>query len=199
MVCYSIDGQLRHFNNWLISPPLQVDSEKEYKLTYYYRGFFPSTPERLSVYWGTAADTSHLVNLAYTDEEIAVSGWLKADALIIPGHDGHIFLGWLADNENGLGVFVDAVMVEDWGPVGVEDSFERQLHMQYRNESIMIQSARMLEHAIISIVNASGQQIMQKQLGNGHTFEIDAKLTTGFYVIHLQAGELKKSVKIMVF
>lgn len=199
MVCYSIDGQLRHFNNWLISPPLQVDAEKEYKLTYYYRGFFPNTPERLSVYWGTAADTTHLVNLAYADEAIAVSGWLKAEALLVPDHDGHIFLGWLADNENGLGVFVDAVMIEDWGPVGVDDPFERQLYIQYRNESIKIQSDRLLEQAAISIVNASGQQIMHKQLGNGLTFEVDAKLATGLYIIQLQAGEHSKSVKIMVF
>lgn len=198
LAIYSPAGQIRSFNNWLVSPPIAVDIAKEYFISFNYRGLMPNTSEKISFYWGTNADTNHLVNMAFQDDNITFFGWLQAEALLIPEHDGHIFLAWHADNPQGIGVFLDDLMIEDWGLVGVADSPERKIRAFYRDGMMSVQTEVMFNNLNVTIMNASGQKLLQKSLNNDNHHVFPLSLKTGIYIITLQADGLDKSIKIFV-
>ncbi len=66
-------------------------------------------------------------NIGFENPSFADPSWLMGNAVIVPETDNHIFIGFHACTESGMGMFVDQVMVEDWGPVGVNESNEREI------------------------------------------------------------------------
>jgi hypothetical protein len=198
MVVMTTGGQSRLFNNWLVSPPIQVDAAREYLVSFSYRGFLPSSPERFSLFWGLKADTADLVNKALEVEGINVNAWRSETALLIPEHDGYIFLGWLADNPSGIGLFLDEILIEDWGLVGVDESLEKQIRVQHRDGKLIIQSEFNLEGTKLSVVNAAGQSLLQQQLPGVRQYETAIQLPTGVYVVSLSSDNLNKTVKFFI-
>lgn len=195
--CFVTDGNKTQFNNWLVSPPLAVDATKEYMVRFKYHGFLPNTPERISMRWGLQADTANLINEAFFTGGI-VGGWHDGSALLIPEHDGHIFVAWLADNPEGIGVFLDDFLIEDWGLVGVEESLERQVRVMYQKGSLQVQSEFMLDGVEMKVVNMAGQTIMEQRLPNTTTYQTELNLRTGVYVIHLRSDALDKTTKLFI-
>lgn len=195
---YTNTGQRRVFNHWLVSPPIEVDATREYLVSFYYRGFLPTTPEQIKFFWGTAADTSSLSNLAYADDGITFQGWLDGSALLIPNHDGHIFLAWVADNPDGIGVFVDDMLLEDWGLVGVQESLEKQVRVFYRDGSLKVQSEFMLQKAELTVVNSSGQIILHNSMPETTHYETPLRLSTGVYLVRLKTDGLMKTAKLFI-
>jgi hypothetical protein len=191
-------GQRRAFNNWLVSPPIEVDATREYMVSFYYRAFNPNTAERLKMAWGTQADTNSLSNLAFSAEGFNVAAWTQGQSLLIPDLDGYIFLGFIADNPDGLGVFIDDILIEDWGLVGVEESLEKQVRIQYRDGRVRVQSEFLLEGAEMSIVNSNGQVVMHQRLPETTHFETAVKLSTGVYIIQLRSSTLNKTAKLFI-
>jgi hypothetical protein len=195
---YSPAGQVRSFDNWLISPPIAVDVTKEYNVSFNYRGLMPNTSEQIGFYWGTDADTNQLVNLAFQDDNITFFGWLQAEALLVPELDGHIFLAWHADNPQGIGVFLDDLMIEDWGLVGVKESPERKIRAFYREGMLSIQSEVTFNNLEVEILSASGQNLLQKRLPDARHHVFPLNLKTGIYIITLRADGLEKAIKLFV-
>jgi hypothetical protein len=198
IAAYTATGQRRVFNNWLVSPPIQVDASREYLVSFYYRGFLPNTPEQLKMYWGTEADTSNLKNLAFSADGITFQGWLSGSSLIIPEHDGHIFLAWVADNQDGIGVFLDDMMIEDWGLVGVKESLEKQVKILYHDRRIQVHSDFPLKGAEMSVFSASGQIVLQHRLPETTKYETSLILSSGVYIIQLRAEGLNKTAKLFI-
>jgi hypothetical protein len=198
MVCYSKNGQVRSFDNWLISPPIAVNEANEYLVSFHYRGFFPNTPEQLSLYWGLLADTTNLNNLAFNATGITTQTWLKDSALIIPGHSGHIFLAWHANNPNGIGVFIDDIMIEDWGLVGIEESLDKQVRVYYADGALRISSGFTLEGAEIKVMNAAGQTILTRPLPVTKQYQMPVSLSTGVYIIQLRTKDMNKTTKLFI-
>jgi hypothetical protein len=198
MVVMTTGGQSRTFNNWLVSPPIQVDAAREYLVSFSYRGFLPSSPERFSLYWGLKADTTDLVNKALEVQGINVNAWRSETALLVPEHDGYIFLGWLADNPSGIGLFLDEILIEDWGMVGVAESLEKQIRVQHRDGKLSIQSEFSLEGMELSVVNAAGQSLLQQQLPGVMQYETAIDLPTGVYVVKVSSEKLNKTVKFFI-
>lgn len=198
LAIFSPSGQIRSFDNWLISPPIAVDASKEYNVSFNYRGLMPNTSERIDFYWGTNADTNHLVNMAFQDDNITFFGWLEAEALLIPEHDGHIFLAWHANNPQGIGVFLDDLMIEDWGLVGVAESPERKIRAFYRDGMMSIQSELIFNNLEVTIVNIAGQNLLQQSLPDAYHHVFPLGLKTGIYIINLRADGLDKTIKLFV-
>lgn len=195
--CYTTNGSAAPLDNYLISPPFMVEPGKEYMLSYAYRGFVPSSPESLRVLWGTDADTLALTNLIYADPANASVNWIEKEHLLVPEYDGHIFFAWHANTATGMGQFIDDVMIEDWGLVGVKESAERQVRVTYQQGKVMVNSQFALDNTNLTVVNTNGQTIMSKTV-SGLTEEFSLNLSSGYYVIKLQGNELNKTTWVFI-
>ena len=196
--CYSQNGQAQALNNWLISPPFQVSAAKEYKLTYAYRCFFPTTPESLKVAWGTDADDANLSNVLFDSQTISDQNWLVNNHLIVPGVDDHIFVGWHAYTPSGMGQFIDAVKLEDWGAVGVAESPEKQISVNYSKGVLIVDVMADLGKLSLTVVNAAGQSIESVSMLNQEKFQKTLNLAPGVYVVSVKGIDFDKNTKILV-
>lgn len=196
--CYSQNGQAQVLNNWLISPPFQVSAAKEYKLTYAYRCFFPTTPESLKVAWGTDADDANLSNVLFDSQTISDQNWLVNNHLIVPGVDDHIFVGWHAYTPSGMGQFIDAVKLEDWGAVGVAESPEKQISVNYSKGVLIVDVMADLGKLSLTVVNAAGQLIESVSMRNQEKFQKTLNLAPGVYVVSVKGIDFDKNTKILV-
>jgi hypothetical protein len=196
--CYIASGAAQQFNNWLISPPFQVEASKEYNITFGYRGFLPTFPESMRLVWGTSPDTSSLTNVLFENPSFNLQSWLVGNALLVPGIDGYVFLSWHANTANGRGQFVDNVLVEDWGPVGVTDSPERKVRVYHNNGILTVESEIDLGQIELKVINASGQTLLSEKLNGLKRFERAMNFTTGVYIISIKGAGIEKNTKLLI-
>jgi hypothetical protein len=195
--CYSTNGQNQSFDNWLISPPVAVDEGHEYFVSFKYRSFLPSTPEKLSLRWGTAADPGMLSNIAFQNNSFNDANWLNGEALIVPGTTGHIFLAVYLENNSGLGVFVDNILVEDWGPVGIRSMEGLNIRVRF-TDGILIVEPNGNNISELNLINAAGQTIYSAQSVGNTRHETQLALSQGVYVVQITTEGKKKAVKLIV-
>lgn len=196
--CFTQSGNAMPLDNWLISPPMKVDAGKEYFISWSYRCFFPTTPEALSVYWGFQADTESLTNLIWEDTEFADQNWLIANGLVRPYSDDYIFLGFHAHTESGMGQFIDNILVEDWGPVGIEDAPEKQIRLAYQDGQFMVNSALDLSGANFTVMNTAGQLIFNEHISSGMNYAKALQLPGGVYIVSVKSNDIEKTAKLFV-
>lgn len=194
--CYSTNGQNQAFNNWLISPPIAVENGKEYFVSFKYRSFLPSTPEKIKIKWGTAADPNQFTNTIFENNSFNDANWLSGEGLIIPGLTGHIFLAIQLDNNSGLGVFVDNILIEDWGPVGTGERNKIAATAIYANGTLNI-DANGSYISEISLMNTSGQ-VLHTAHQPGTSYQIALNLPQGVYIVRIASEGKEKSVKLIV-
>jgi hypothetical protein len=197
--CFTSNGQPDALNNYLISAPLAVESGKEYLVSFAYRSFSPASQEAIKVMWSATADTAAFTeNVVFENPSFGEPNWLLGDALIVPGIDGHIFLGFHAHTANGMGMFVDEVMVEDWGPVGVNEAVEKQLRIRYANGEISFETTKDLGAATVSVVNAAGQVVLEKQLSSLQQNSIQFTPDAGVYLIKVEGENITKTSRVFI-
>ena len=196
--CYSQNGQAQVLNNWLISPPFQVSAAKEYKLTYAYRCFFPTTPESMKVAWGTAADAENLSNILFDSQTISDQNWLVGSHVIVPGVDDHIFVGWHAYTPSGMGQFVDGIKLEDWGAVGVEESVEKQISVDFASGLLSISFNEKFDDLTLKITNVAGQTLLMESISGSENYSRRIDLKQGLYIISVIGNDFEKNTKILL-
>lgn len=196
--CYSQNGQAQVLNNWLISPPFQVSAAKEYKLTYAYRCFFPTTPESLKVAWGTDADDANLSNVLFDSQTISDQNWLVNNHLIVPGVDDHIFVGWHAYTPSGMGQFIDAVKLEDWGAVGVAESPEKKITVDYNGGLLSVSFMDKFSDLTLKITNLAGQTLLMERISGSENYAKEIDLNQGLYIISVIGSDFEKNTKILL-
>lgn len=195
---FTSNGQPFLMNNYLVSPPFQVEATKEYKITFGHRTFLPTNPEKLRLLWGTGGDTTSLTNVLYDNPEILTSNWLNGEALLVPGINGYIFLAWHAYTPTGIGQFIDNIKVEDWGAVGVAESLERQIKVNHTNGVLTIESALVLNNGDVIVTNAAGQVLLIDRM-NGTHYRRHLDLGKGMHVVTVRANGKEKSTRFLVF
>lgn len=196
--CYSQNGQAQALNNWLISPPFQVSAAKEYKLTYAYRCFFPTTPESLKVAWGTDADDANLSNVLFDSQTISDQNWAVNNHLIVPGVDDHIFVGWHAYTPSGMGQFIDAVKLEDWGAVGVAESPEKKITVDYNGGLLSVSFMDKFSDLTLKITNLAGQTLLMERISGSENYAKEIDLNQGLYIISVIGSDFEKNTKILL-
>lgn len=197
--CFTSNGQPDALNNYLISAPLAVESGKEYLVSFAYRSFSPASQEALRLMWAPNADIIEFAeNIVFENPSFGEPNWLTDEALIVPGVDGHIFLGFHAYTENGMGMFIDEVMVEDWGPVGVDEAIEKQLRIRYANGEISFESTKEFGQGTISVVNAAGQLILEKDVNSISQSRIQFAPDAGVYLIKVAGEGFEKTSRVFI-
>ncbi len=195
--CYTANGSAAMMDNYLVSPPFMVETAKEYRLSYAYHGFMPTTAEVMDVLWGTAADPENLSNVIFNEPGNTSTNWIEKEHTIVPDYNGHIFFAWHAKTASGMGQFIDDVMIEDWGAVGVTDSPERKVRMTYQQGLLVIRSAIELKNNTLHVFNSNGQTVFSTSV-NGLNQEFPLQLTSGLYIIKLEGAQLEKTARIFI-
>ncbi|HMM11887.1 MAG TPA: S8 family serine peptidase [Bacteroidales bacterium] len=195
---FTTNGQPFLMNNYLVSPPFQVEANKEYKITFAHRTFLPTNPEKLRLLWGTGGDTTSLTNVLYDMPEILTSNWLLGDALLAPGLDGYIFLAWHAYTTSGIGQFIDNIQVEDWGAVGVPESPEKHIKVSHKDGMLTIESTLALQNGEVVVTNAAGQLVFSDRM-NGQRYSKPVTLGKGLHIVNVRAAGVEKSTRFIVF
>ncbi|PKP49940.1 MAG: hypothetical protein CVT92_14830 [Bacteroidetes bacterium HGW-Bacteroidetes-1] len=196
--CFTTNGQTSPLNNYLVSPPFQVDADKEYMVSFAYRCFNPSVPESIKLIWGPYADTNYMTNVLFDNPSFNAQDWLLANSLIVPGFDGYIFLSWHAYSADGMGQFVDNVLLEDWGPVGVAESPERKIRVFNRDGVLVVESEFDLNKVEITVVNAAGQTLLSEKISATRKFEKKMEFSNGIYVINIKGEGFEKNSKLLI-
>jgi len=197
--CFTSDGSAAPMNNYLISAPLAVESGKEYMVSFAYRSFLPSTQESFRMMWAANADTNDFAShVVFENPSFGEPNWIMGEALIIPEIDGHIFLGFHVNTANGMGMFIDEVLVEDWGPVGVNEAIEKQLRIRYSNGLIRFETSKELGSALVTIVNAAGQLVLEDQLTSLNQNQIQFSPDAGVYLIKVKGNGFEKTSRVFV-
>ncbi|MDP2173158.1 MAG: choice-of-anchor J domain-containing protein [Candidatus Cloacimonadaceae bacterium] len=81
-------------NDWLVAPPLQVNGEYFYRLSFFYRANSATYPEKLSVFWGTSPTAAAMTNQLFTNQNITNITYVEAVGLIDPPQSGTIYIGF---------------------------------------------------------------------------------------------------------
>lgn len=196
--CYSQSSQPQALDNWLIAPPFAVSAGKEYSLTYAFRCFFPTNPESMKVAWGTSGDANGLSNVLFDNPAISAQDWAVNSHLIQPQTDGVIFVGWHAYTPTGMGQFIDAVKLEDWGAVGVEEAMEKQISVNYTNGMLSVDLKENPGKLVLKVTNAAGQLLFEEKLPAGHRYTKAVDFTKGLYIITVSGSDFEKNTKIIL-
>ena len=197
--CFTSNGLAAPMNNYLISAPLEVENGKEYMVSFAYRSFSPASQEFIRMMWAANADTADFAeNVVFENPSFGEPNWLLGEALIIPEIDGHIFLGFHAKTANGMGMFIDEVLVEDWGPVGINEAIEKQLRIRYSNGLIRFETSKELGSASVTVVNAAGQIVLEQQFMNLNQNQIHFSPDAGVYLIKVKGNGFEKTSRVFV-
>ena len=188
MACFFQGGlQQVDMDNWLISPPFRVQTGKEYLVSYYLMTFVPSQPEQMSLYWGYAPFIDSLTHLMWEKDDLSAPSFEKFQSLYIPNEDSIVYFGWYYQTVQGYGVFMDDMMVEDWGAVGVNEAESNDNPTVYSvRKHIFIKADNSWEGAKLSIVSLTGQTVYEG-LYSGSLKAINRmyNLKEGLYLVNL--------------
>jgi hypothetical protein len=165
MICWNTAGVVEtDYDNWFTSPPFEVSEGKEYYVTFYYKSFSTSKTETLRMFWGNSPNPEDLTNLMFEDVDFADAGWREGNGLYIPETDGMVYFGWQVASTGGFGLFLDDILVEDWGTVGLEDGRPEDIVSIFQqNGSIMVRAGENWNGAEVKVLNSMGQVLYSGQ------------------------------------
>ncbi|HOJ17870.1 MAG TPA: choice-of-anchor D domain-containing protein [Ignavibacteriaceae bacterium] len=101
-------------NDWLVTPGLNLQSGKSYKLTYWYKVHSGSYPENLKVAIGSLANPDSLITVLADHPGIVNVAYMPNTVIITPASTGTYFIGFhaysLADQWN---IYLDDIEVSE--------------------------------------------------------------------------------------
>lgn len=198
MLCWNPGGVIEtDYDNWLISPPFNMETGEEYNISYYYKSFLSNHNETLKLYWGNSPSVEDLTNLLFEDIDFADGTWRKGSGVYTPDEDGLVFFGWHVESIAGYGVFVDDMLVENWGPVGVAgEEPAANVSIYQHNNTLIVKAGESWNGAGIKVANTVGQIIYNGIFNNQTVINLNHK--NGLYIITLQKGNKSEARKILI-
>ncbi|MDI6804396.1 MAG: M20/M25/M40 family metallo-hydrolase [Bacteroidota bacterium] len=119
-------------NDWLITPPIEIEGGVPHRVTFWYRTNSASWIEKIEVMYGTSPTAAALTNLVWRKEDITNITFAKAEAMLLVPTTGTYYVGWrvysIANQFNpGLDdIKIEVAPVNDigvsklWNPVATE-------------------------------------------------------------------------------
>ena len=199
MMCWNTEGIIEtDYDNWLISPPFAVEVGNEYNIDFYYKSFLGNHNESLKLYWGSSPTVEDLTNLLFEDIDFADNAWQKGNGLYIPEEDGVVFFAWKVESLAGFGIFLDDMMVENWGTVGVEnDPDVKAVSIVGQARKVIVSTDESWNNAALQIVNMMGQTVFSGKHLNNSIIDL-SNVETGIYIVTIQKGSQLEVKKLML-
>jgi hypothetical protein len=199
MICWNTSGVVEtDYNNWFISPPFEVVEGREYNVSSYYKSFSGSKTETIHMYWGPTAFPEDLTNLLFEDVEFSDPAWRQGSGLYVPDADGVVYFGWQVASTAGYGLFLDEILVEDWGTVGIEDGDPSAVVRIYsQRNQVIVNAGESWNGADVKVMNSMGQVLYSGQHFNQTSIDL-SNAGTGLYIVTLQKGNKVETRKLVV-
>jgi hypothetical protein len=200
LACYNPSGLIQtNFNNYLISPPVMLESGKEYYINFFYRALATGSEEKLSLYWGNTADTADLNNQLISLSGFTLAdGWMEAEAILVPENDIYGYLAWKAESSPGFGILLDNIKVYDWGAVGVNELKNSHVKAHYANGQMTLNLPAGIMNAELNIFAADGRIVFSDRLKGEILYSKALALPSGIYVVTLEGDGISERIKIVV-
>ncbi len=199
MILFNPGGLIEtDYDNWFISPPFSVEVGKEYMLSYYLKNMIFGHEESLTLYWGNTPLPEDLVNILTTHQDMDEVDWIESESMIIPDEDGYVFLGWHAESVAGLGILLDNILVEDYGPVSViNPDIEENPVFAYNGERIILKGGENWDNASLEMTNVLGQTVHVSKFYRNASLDLNESDYSGIYIVTLTKGNARKTWKIV--
>ena len=186
-------------DNWFISPPFSVKTGFEYELTFQYVNANIGSPESIEVFWGNMPFYEELTNLIFSDESFDESDWIKGSGQVHPEEDQILYFGFHVENEQGYGVFLDQIIVENLGAEGIEDrNFSDNVKVYVAQGKIIIDATDELLGSEIRIINSLGQEVYRDIYSGYKKINFQTITQQGLYIVTLINGKNNVSKKVIV-
>lgn len=100
-------------DDWLFTLPLTMEAGNKYRLTYYYRAYSASYPEKMKVMFGTAQNSASMTDLLADHTSITNTTYLGNSVVITPPATGIYYVGFYAYSAaNMWNLYIDDIMIE---------------------------------------------------------------------------------------
>ena len=186
MACYNTSGFVKdELNDWLISPPLNVEMGYEYMISYFYKNLLPGTNESLTLYWGNTPMVDDLTNIISEQVDFSNNNWAESRTLFIPQNNEPIYLGFQMNSEFGYGGFIDDIQIENWGTVDITDNKTDNINIYASSGSIVVDADDYWNNATILVANMLGQNVYNGRFSDESNNKIPMGGNTGIFVISL--------------
>lgn len=90
---YQYDDEKLPADDWLISPPIRLESDKAYKLSYKWRVMLKAYPESFEIALGTSSNAASMTKPLARHAKVTNTGWQSADASLTVDSDGDYYIG----------------------------------------------------------------------------------------------------------
>ena len=185
------------FDNMLISPPIFVTKDDPFKMNFYIKGVLPFLTESLRIVWGEFPTIDRMTNEIYSEQEIRFNTWKERSVDFRPEEDGYIFIGFHLTSQEGRGLNVDNILLDN--TIGVDELNENTaVKIHYVSGKIHLASSESYNNVDVSVVNVLGQQISSKKFATlqNETMEFDA--IHGVYIVNVSSENIRISKKIII-
>ena len=200
MICLNKNGvELTDFDNWFISPPFAVEDGIEYAISNSLKSFAGGTPESITVYWSNSPYIEDFNKVLYTKQNFSGNNWMTDLGMARPDYDGVMFVGFHLTSDDGFGVLVDNLKIENWGPVGIDPTPELSEAFIYSHSgNIIVKANADWQGADLRIINLMGQEVYRDNFNNNMTINMEQIAKSGLYIVTLSKDNEVKTEKVMI-
>ncbi len=188
-------------DNWLVSPPLRISSQNEYNVAFELMTYIPSKKEHMSLYWGLTPYPEDMNGLIWSDTTLSYTDFHHFQSTFAPGIDTVIYLGWHFNTPQGYGVFMDDIVVSDFGYVGIDDlNTENGINVYGFDNSINFVYDEKWENASVTVYNITGKAFYKEKLKDKSRQKItfDYNIPPGIYLVRVIKNGRGYSAKVFL-
>jgi len=180
---YYIFNQTLPGQDWLMTTCIQMQSGKNYKLTFYYRARSATYPEKMKVYIGndnTVAAMDTLVDLGVFNDTIYKLGMAN---FTVPAN-GEYYIGFFAYSDpDQYAIRLDDVSIVDATSIADNNVSNLSIYPNPTRDFAILSGTN--DNNVIRIVNTLGQTLQQIKAENNYTIFSVQNLPAGFYYIQI--------------
>ena len=179
------------YNQYLISPELDIPAAGSYKVSFYYTGDSESESFRIMASTGSndLASFTEVADFPETAEE-----WTLVSATL-PAGTKYVAIDYYGNYQYYL--YVDDITISDNSGIGDVDSGKLSIYPNPASGMVVVSAEGVEGDAVVSIVDLNGRTVMQ-QNGSGRDFHFDVSaLSRGAYFVRM-TGENVNIVRKLV-
>ena len=189
--CARYNGGSSSANDYLFSQCVDLDSSKQYEVSFYYRVNLKTSIEKLRFKMGTAATVSGMTTVIKDFPAITDTVYKQfITSTIKPATSGTYYFGWLAYSAAGSkGIRIDDFLIDEVVGVDEVNAVKNNILLSPNPASNFVNIQSQLPIKNIRVVNAIGQTVKFEN-ANQNSMQIDTReFATGIYLLQIETKE----------
>lgn len=194
---------LNPLNDWLISPPLQLESSKSYSFSFWLRSPYyvdgqDTTAEKFRVVMGKYPVADSMTTVLYQNESLRMVDYQNITSPINVPQNGVYYIGFHSFSEPMQWlIIVDDVMIDISTAIGNEMTInDFKIYPNPAKSNIVI-SSDFEENSLIQVYDSFGRMVMNEKYYYHKSYDISG-LAKGMYFVRLSNSQKSAVQKFMV-